>query len=62
MAGEDVEAEDCFCSCGEGKEEGEGEEGLWEHPVVVSIEAVTGGRLKDEEKEEGEYCRLDEVE
>ena len=45
MAREDVEAEDCLCRLGEREEEeGDGEEGLWEHLVDFSIVAVGHGR------------------
>ncbi len=41
MAGEDVEAENSFCGLGEGeKEEGEGEEDVFQHVVKMSIEAI----------------------
>ena len=44
MAREDVKAEDSLCRLGDGKEEGEGEDGLWEHVVELStsLQPMTG--------------------
>ena len=62
VAGENVECEDCVGGLGEGEEESEGEDGLWQHvfinvcqSILVAIVADARSRGGKEEVQEAKY-------